>query len=204
MKASKPSSTNVASVKHLTLFPPCLSSDASRWRCLLPFIGSCLISLGLGVSLTWGCFAFRVYAHLYPHPVAPAASATSAAASFISKYSSSIWPVLFFFFGFLAGLPWGALLDRWGGPRVPCLLGSSISFAAAFSYSFYCSSGWALLLLLGVARGFGCGLLLFPAAALPSRWFTQRGDRAETARCSFFVLGFALFAPIAERLMGIS
>ena len=163
-------------------------SQEGKWAVLF---GCCLLMIGGGAALMWSSLAF----HLFSSPAAPNPSLPFAC------YYLVVWPVLAYVLGILVGLPGGALLDNCLGPRLPCILGSCLSFSACMGGSFAVHNLWSILFCFGLLNGMGFGLLLFPASTAALRWGTRSLHTISTLKGTAYLAGFVLFAPMATTVM---
>ncbi|KAL8425537.1 hypothetical protein Efla_006772 [Eimeria flavescens] len=156
-------------------------------------VGSSLVLLGSGLCLSWSPLAFGLH-------IAEAAAANALPSPCSSQ---ALWPAAVYVLSVLAALPAGLLLDSRLGPRLPCLLGACLCFAACMGSTFALDRFWLLLLTLGVCNGCGSGLLLFSASTLPLRWRVARkpSHLIALARGTAFVCGFLLFVPLSLALL---
>lgn len=153
--------------------------------------GSSLLMLGSGVVLAWSCIAFYLFS--------TAEDPTGENA--LSGFRMSMWPVLLYALGMMAALPVGSLLDNKIGPRIPCILGSCVSFVACIVGSFVAENKWLISTTFGLMNGAGFGLLLFPSSTVQLRWRAHSCNIVSLLKGTFFMAGFLLFAPMVIAIM---
>ena len=94
----------------------------------------------------------------------------------------------------------GVLTDRWG-PRV-VVVGGLGAMAAGLAACSLVQSLWHLILLFGVAVGFGVGLAgQVSHAALLSRWFVGRRGTIIGFAFAGMGLGIKVMGPLSQALM---